>query len=118
LKKNLKASPGLDVSSFVFTEDELKHSHPLLLDVRGRIVLYDRGFLKEIPKSIDEFCEGGVAKELKVSRYPKENLKLFLDSIKESTDEIVEIPRCLRKERELSPLRRARLDSPRRVCSR
>lgn len=37
-----------------------------------------------------------------VSRHLRENLELFPDPIKESMDEIVEISRRLRKERELS----------------
>jgi len=43
-----------------------------------------------------------VPKVHEVSRYIRDNLDLFPDSIKESIDEITEISRRLRKERELS----------------
>lgn len=66
LEKNLRTLPRLDVSPLVFTEEELRRFHPLLLDVRKcHIVLYDRGFFKELLKSIDELHAKGAIKELK-----------------------------------------------------
>jgi len=66
LEKNLKASPSLDVSPCVFTEDELKTFHPLLLDIRKHhLVLYDKGFFKELLESLNKLYKEGAFEELK-----------------------------------------------------